>query len=190
MLKCSVCGMIINEKNYNINNSGIPEKNSLKEIKYCPFCGVPNEYLVSLDEKIIEVNDGNLDEKTEKILDHAMKLEVFNSEFYEEAALLVEDEEVKKMFLHLAKIEFVHAKIHQKMAGFQELPKLTKLDYSKYKGDGGDRDLLEMARKREMHAVEYYNKYRRDVNDENVAKIFKALSEVEKDHVEMEEEAL
>lgn len=190
MLKCRICGMIISEKNYNINSSGVPEKNTLEEIKYCPFCGVTNEYLVSLDEKTIEINSSELNKDAKKILDHAMKLEVFNSEFYAEAALLVEDEEIKKMFLHLAKIELVHANIHKKMGGFLELPKLTKLDYSKYKGEGGDRDLLELARKRELHAVEYYNKYRKDINDENVVKIFNALSEVEKDHVDMEEEAL
>ncbi|WP_138206087.1 ferritin-like domain-containing protein [Haloimpatiens lingqiaonensis] len=190
MLKCTVCGMIINEKNYNLNNRGIPEENSLENIKYCPFCGVPIEYIGSMEDAVIEVDGHNLNDDTKKILDHAMKLEIFNSEFYDAAALLVDNMEIKKMFLHLAKIEMVHARIHQKMGGFNQLPKLTKLDYKKYKGEGGDKDLLRLARKREIHAVEYYDKYSKSVEDENIVKIFKALSEVENDHVEMEEEAL
>lgn len=190
MLKCRICGMIISEKNYFLNSDAIPEKNQLEEIKYCPFCGVSSEYLDSVDKETMETNKEELNEDTIKILNHAMQLEVFNGDFYKQVENLVEDEYIKKMFNSLYKIEMMHAKIHQRMGGFKELPKLTQLNYSKYKGKGGDKDFIELAKKREIHAIEYYKKYMEKVNDLNLKKVFSALSKVEEAHVDIEEKAL
>lgn len=180
-LVCVICGMNINHNNYDLNSKGLLRSNSEEEILYCPFCGAKVEY-ISKDKDIYNIDKNNLNEETIKIIDNAMKLEVFNSDFYKKAAVLSESEEVKKTFEALSKIELMHALIHKRLGGFNELPKLADINYEKHKGD---KNLMDMAEKREIHAVEFYKKYAEKVNNEIVTKTFIALSEVEKDHIEI-----
>ncbi|MCY6484653.1 metal-iron-binding protein [Clostridium aestuarii] len=182
-LKCLVCGMKINENNYSFNSYAFINKNREDYILYCPFCGVNEVYLKEYED-VYSVDVNTLDSKTLKILDHAMKLEVFNGEFYAEASKLVKDENVKREFYDLSKIEYMHAKVHKKLGGFKELPILNKPDYTKYISD---EEFLEAASKREEHAVAYYEKYSKEICDDVVIKVFKALSDVEKEHVTLTE---
>lgn len=184
MIKCPICGMIINENNYNFNESAFLNKNEKENIIYCPFCGVSSEYL---DDSKEYLNQSVLiqDENIKMILDHAMKLEVFNYEFYEKASELAKDSEIKKLFMALSKIELMHAKIHQKLGNFNELPKLTPLDYSKYNDES---TLLKMAVKREEHAVKYYERYAPIIKNEIVSEILNALKKVETEHILLETE--
>jgi rubrerythrin len=184
-LFCKVCGMIINEKNYDVNGKAIPKENSINEILYCPFCGARIEYLVENKDEIYNVDVSELDEKTITILDHAVKLEVFNGDFYKQAAIMVDNENIKKMFEGLSRIEYVHARIHQRLGGFKELPTLTKIDYKRYDTDN---KLLELAAKREEHAVQYYKKYSKEVSSNVIVEVFNALSIVETDHVHLSRE--
>ncbi len=178
-LYCKVCGMRISEKNYHFNENSFLVKNEIDDIKYCPFCGVDKKYFSS-KEDIIVVDEGLVDEKTKKILDKAMKLEVFNGEFYEDAAKLAYSTKTQNIFMDLSRIEMMHAKIHKKIGGFDSLPKLTKPDYTKYKIDSA---LIEQANIRERHAVEFYNKYIKEVCCEEVKLILESLASVEKDHI-------
>ncbi len=181
-LKCIVCDMFVNEKNYNFNSEAFLIKNTANDIIYCPFCGAGKDYLKEDPaENILRYDADALDEKSGQILDHAVKLEVFNGEFYLKASELCEDEDVKKLFAALSRIEMTHAKIHQKLAGIKELPVLRQLDYTKY----SEYELLEMAVKREEHAVNYYKKYYNDITSVNIKKIFDSLSEVERDHISL-----
>ena len=182
---CLVCGMIINEKNYNFNRDAFSEENYLNNIKHCPFCGVSNEYFKDVKDECFEnlkLNNEILDRETLKILDHAMKLEVFNGDFYKTAAIMSEKHSVKKMFEALARMEYVHAKVHQKLGGFIQLPKLTQLNYERYKGD---ENLISLSNKREIHAVEFYDKYAKEVCSVRISNIFKALANVEKEHIDI-----
>lgn len=36
-LVCEICGMIINDKNYDYNNKAFLQENDLEYIRYCPF---------------------------------------------------------------------------------------------------------------------------------------------------------
>lgn len=173
---CSVCGMDVNDKNYDFNAASFLEKNTLEKINFCPFCGVGIEYM----EESYNLNKGIWDENTYKILDHAVKLELFNGEFYHQASNMAQREDIKKMFEALSRIEFFHAKVHQKLGNFKELPSLNKVSYSKYNNDAA---LLELAQKKEEHAVAYYEKYKKEVKDKSVVKIFEALADVEKKHI-------
>lgn len=178
-LVCSICGMRINENNIKLNERGYLDNNTIDNIKVCPFCGVSSEYLIH-NNNILNTNFNILDEKTRTILDHSLKLEIFNGDFYKEAAILAEKEEIKELFQSLSRIEYMHASIHKRLGKFDELPNLIKLDYTKYEND---KELLLIAKKREMHAVEYYKKYKRQVCSENIKIIFEALSNVEKEHI-------
>ena len=178
-MKCKICGMEINEKNYNFNELAFTNKNSINDIIYCPFCGVSKRYLSEVDE-IITVESNLLNENALKILDHAVKLELFNGDFYNTATRMAKSDEVKQIFKALAKIEIFHSKIHQRLGGFTKSPNLNKVNYDKY---DNDKALLELAKQKEEHAVAYYEKYKNEVHDNNLFKIFEALADVEKEHI-------
>ncbi|GKX29852.1 hypothetical protein SH1V18_23320 [Vallitalea longa] len=177
-MRCLICGMIINEKNYDRNSSSFIDKNTDNKIIRCPFCGVTEEYL-SDDESYIDLDKRDLDDKTRKILDIGMKLEMFNSEFYAEASKQTNNMELKKMFQDLSNVEMMHARVHKNFGGFEQLPILRKMDYTKHNTD----ELLFIeANKREKHAVEFYERYYNQV-PEAYKNIFRALADVEKEHI-------
>ncbi|KAJ51604.1 rubrerythrin [Clostridium tetanomorphum] len=181
---CTICGMIINEKNYNLNEEAFEDFNSVDNIKHCPFCGVRGIYLKELAQGEVQLLNNPVslvDSNISKILDHAMKLEVFNGDFYQKASELVNTIEIKNMFKSLAKIEFNYARIHKSLGGFKELPILREMDYKKY----DEENLIKLANKREKHAVEYYNKYSEEVSSSRLKEIFNALSKVEKEHINL-----
>lgn len=180
MFRCIICGMIINESNYALNSNAFLNKHKDKEnLFYCPFCGVGKEFIQEDLEKDLAFYE-ELDPGTVKILDHAMKLEVFNGDFYNKASRLCKDPKNKKIFQDLSRIEIMHANIHRRLIGSTELPKLADISYEKY---DNDIKLLELAKKREEHAVAYYDKYFLQIENLRIKKIFSALKEVEKEHI-------
>jgi rubrerythrin len=176
---CVICGMEINEKNYNFNKEAFINSNNKEKIMFCPFCGAPMKYLVEHGEEM-KYDRRKLNENALKIIDHAVKLEVFNGDFYKKASSMAKDENIRKMFKALSSIEYMHARIHKKIGNFKEMPVLRDMDYSKY---DSDESLLSAACKREKHAVEYYEKYGGEIHEENIIKIFKVLSGVEEEHI-------
>ncbi|MBC2580104.1 ferritin family protein [Clostridium sp. DJ247] len=180
-LICVVCGMEINKVNYSFNKEAFAQVNSPDNIKFCPFCGAVADYLIE-DGRELNYDEVNLNDNALTIIDHAIKLEIFNGDFYKKASKIVKNHETKKMFEALSRIEFMHARIHKKIGGFKVDPVLRDMDYSKY---DSDKVLLDMACKREKHAVEYYHKYEKDIEDETIKKVFEVLSSVEKEHIEL-----
>ncbi|MGH4139822.1 ferritin-like domain-containing protein [Clostridium sp.] len=178
-MRCVICGMKITTNNFGMNNLSLLEQNEREDIKYCPFCGVTAKYLKTGGEKY-RVNAESLDENTLIILDHAMKLETFNYEFYNAASKLAHSMEVKEIFVALANIERMHAIVNQNLGSFNELPKLVHIDYSKYKSD---KSLMKLAENKETHAVKFYEKYAKEVSSLIVKEAFVALAEVERNHI-------
>jgi rubrerythrin len=181
-MKCLICGMDININNYNINSKGLLVENESESIKYCPFCGVTAKYIKGGSEEIFMGHVESLNNNELVILDHAMKLEIFNSDFYKSAAVLARNDQVKETFKALSKIERMHAIVHKKLGGFKELPKLVNIDYSKHKTD---KRLMKLAEDREIHATKFYEKNAKKIVDTIVKDVFIALSEVEKDHIKI-----
>lgn len=180
-MKCSVCGKYINENNYNFNNEAFIDKNKKDSIIYCPFCGANSIYFSDLEE-VYSVNANELDKNILKIIDHAAKLEVFNGDFYLKAAKMCESTKIKSMFKSLSNIEYEHAKIHMRLGGFTKQPVIRNMDYSNY---DTDKKLIEAASVREEHAVKYYDKYSKEVNNGVISKIFEILRDVEKIHIQL-----
>lgn len=175
-VRCLICGMNINIKNYNLNSKTMVKKNEESSIINCPFCGVNSIYFDNnLD--LIEIKD--LDSNIINIFDKAMKLEIFNAQFYKEASKMAKAQNIKELFKELSNIEYMHGKIHKKLGGIKIEPKLYKPDYSKH---NTDELLLKEASKREEHAIAFYNKYMREISSEFIKDIFKALIDVEKQH--------
>lgn len=178
-MKCLICGMKVSAESYNINKHSFIDGNTDGNIVYCPFCGVGKLYL-DCENEVYRINSNNLDANESKVFDMAMKLEVFNGEFYDEASRLAKSDKVKNIFKDLSKIEFMHARIHQRLGGFNSLPKLHKPDYTRH---DTDEKLVEEANKREKHAITFYTKYSDKVSNDLVKEIFGALAEVEREHM-------
>lgn len=177
-LYCEICGMEVNINNYNFNKNALLQNNSQEVILSCPFCGVSNNYLSN--NKLSMIKSLSVDDTAINILDKAVKLEIFNGDFYKKASILAKSQKVKSLLEQLSRIEYMHSRIHMKLGGFKVTPVLMELNYDKY---NSDELLLEMANKREIHAVEFYNRYLSEVNDENIKYVFKALLSVEKEHI-------
>ncbi|KDR96761.1 Rubrerythrin [Peptoclostridium litorale DSM 5388] len=177
--KCLICGMNVNSSNIHINKNSFLNGNSFENL-YCPFCGADSPYISSEGDIFIQI-DESLDQVTLDVLDKAMKLEVFNGEFYSEASKLAKDENTKIMFDDLSNIEMMHARIHMKMGGFESLPTLTKPTY--YEKLSSDVLLIKEAHSREIHAVAFYEKNMDSVCSPKIKEVFKVLSEVEKQHI-------
>jgi rubrerythrin len=172
--------MEINNKNLNVNRAAFIGGNNEETVEFCPFCGATKQYLVEEGDNLEFYKSEELDSSTLRILDHAVKLELFNSDFYRKAAVLAEEIRIKDMFKDLARIEYIHAKIHLRLGGFTEVPKLAEISYDRYENDTS---LVEQAKLREVHAVDYYRKYMNSVCNEYVRKILKVLEAVEKEHI-------
>jgi len=181
---CKVCGMAINDKNFTINNNALPGGNSEEHYEYCPFCGAHRVYFCESREEIYAIGKDELNLKELQILDHATKLEIFNGDFYMEASIRAMNDENKVMFRELANIEYVHAKVHMKLAGTLKKPELRKIDYSRLKND---EEFIKEANTRERHAVSFYEKGIANSEDKTVKEVLKAFMEIEKDHILMTE---
>ena len=181
---CRVCGMAINEKNFAINNNALPEGNSEEHYEYCPFCGAHKRYFCEKREEIYTTDRDKLTLKELEFFDHAAKLEIFNGDFYMEASRRAMKNENKLMFRELANIEYLHAKIHMKLGGIGKKPELKKIDYDRLKNDD---EFIKEANTRETHAVSFYDKGIANSEDKTVKEVFKALMEIEKDHILMTE---
>lgn len=179
--KCMICGIELDASKYEVNKAALLKVNEENNIMVCPFCGVEEKY-ISNDGSMYFDKIKELDERTKKILENAMKLEIFNSDYYKVAAEMAQALELKTMFSDLSKIELMHAMIHKRLAGINVLPKLNKLDYSKL---DSDTLLIKNAKIREEHAIAYYNKYAAEISNIYVLEIIEALSSVEKDHIKM-----
>lgn len=182
MLICKICGMKVNENNIEINKEAFINR----DVFHCPFCGVKEEYLEEEGRPLWE-KEIILSEEETKIIDHAMKLEIFNGDFYKIASDMSKDKRIKKIFIGLSNIEYTHANIHRKILGKAELPKLSFMDYSKYETEY---KLIEQANIREHHAVSYYEKYEKKIKNEKVVEILRALGKVEIEHILLTQEII
>lgn len=175
---CTICGMKIQPKSVFMNQHTMLEKNREDRVNRCPFCGVHKEWFELLDETFEKVRHAlTLQEK--RIIENAMKLEVFNSEFYDEASKLVKDSDLAEVFRELSFIERTHAKVHMRLGGFYELPALHRPNYSNRENDTA---FVREAELREKHAIHYYGQKVCQIHQPIVKSLFEALSEVEREH--------
>ncbi len=149
----------------------------------CPFCGAKEKFIKKF--KDAEVNfDVELNEKDKANAEYALEVEISNTAFYFCAAEKVSEEEGKKLFKALGKVEAEHASVWKKILKLDSIQKGEDQCSTDYKED------LEDSHKRETKAIEFYKKAAAESENQRVKEIFEAFVEVETDHLELSEERL
>ncbi len=149
----------------------------------CPFCGAKNKYIKEFKDANVNFNV-ELNEKDKANAEKALQVEISNAAFYFCAAKKVKEEEGKKLFKALGKVEAEHASVWKKILKLDEISQGDDTCSEDYKED------LEDSHARETRAIEFYKKAAAEAENERVKEIFEALIEVETDHLKLSAERL
>jgi rubrerythrin len=149
-----------------------------QEADRCPYCGAAGKQLVSAAEWIeygkLELNEKDLDKCRT-----ALGFEVSNWTFYQCCARKAESIFTRAIFKRLAKHEMEHAELLARMMG-GEIPGFTDESCP-----DTDRDKFEEAHLREHRAIKYYLHAAAESSHPRVKEVFRALSEIEVEHLQI-----
>ena len=155
---------------------------------HCPFCGAPAEkYMVEARDWVDENREiQNLSDTSRRNLKAALQLEANNAPFYRDAYAKSGNIELQGIFKCLAKIEAEHASVIKKILKCEPPPP------QEGKGIALESDIenLKAAHKREVSATAFYKKAANEAEEPRVKKVFTALSEIETDHIKLEEQLI
>lgn len=157
-----------------------------KHPTHCPFCGAHAVYLVPIgswkdENAVVELRD--VDRAN---LETTRDLEYENTRFYRAASSAAETEELRGYFKYLAKIENEHYNVAVKLLGGQKDPSIFEPGEEK----GSDMANLEFSREKENHASKLYATFIPESESERLKTFFTALSEVEADHITLDDEEI
>jgi len=151
--------------------------------KSCPFCGAHENFFVLAKEwKLLESE--SLSEISKENLRKALELEIDNTNFYKAVSERSKDVYVSSMFKGLSKVEREHASAICKHLKIEKPDSKAGLD----KAVDSDRANIEEANRREKRAVKFYTEARNQATEEEIKEFFKALMEIESDHIILTEE--
>ncbi|MFB0526746.1 MAG: ferritin family protein [bacterium] len=149
----------------------------------CPFCGAHEDYFVLAKEwKLLQSE--SLSEISKENLRKALDLEIDNTNFYKAVSERSKDVYVSSMFKGLSKVEREHASAICKHLKIEKPDSKVGLD----KAVDSDRANIEEANRREKRAVKFYTEARSQAPEEEIKEFFKALMEVESDHIVLTKE--
>ncbi len=166
--RCEICG--------DPYIGGSPPRN-------CPFCGAKQKYIKIV--KKAKVNwDVELNETDKTNVERALQVELSNAAFYGCAEKKTDDEEGKLLFKILKKVEAEHASIWRKILKLEKTDSLNEECFIE------NNQNLEESHRREEKAIAFYRKAEKEATNKRVKEIFKALIEVEEDHLKLSEQRL
>lgn len=146
--------------------------------KSCPFCGAHENFFVLAKEwKLLESE--SLSEISKENLGKALELEIDNTNFYKAVSERSKDVYVSSMFKGLSNVEREHASAICKHLKIEKPDSKAGLD----KAVDSDRANIEEANRREKRAVKFYTEARNQATEEEIKEFFKALMEIESDHI-------
>lgn len=152
----------------------------------CPFCGAYEKYLV--DSKEYDDTgawDVDLNDTDKANSEKALGVEISNTLFYKCASKKLKELDGQKLFKILSKVEGEHASVWKKILKIDKIvwePPETCVD--NYTED------LEDSHAREERAIKFYGEAAAEASSPRVKEIFRALLEVETDHLKLSEERL
>lgn len=149
-----------------------------REPDRCPFCGAAGKYLLPA----VEYYDfGKIKMSGESFEDckKAVDLELDNASFYKACALRAETKITQAIFKRLNKQELEHAELICEVMGIEE-PDLPEI-----KCPETDDEKFREAHYREHRAIKLYLDIVARAPEQRLKDIFKALAEVESEHLKM-----
>lgn len=149
---------------------------------HCPFCGAHRERIVRAPEYPRDINDVQLTEIERDDLEASIELERSNTRFYLGMASHTDEHVLSSVYKRLAKIEAEHCELFCELAGLSE-----PLDLSVPASVSDDwcANIAESVR-REERAASLYREFAARATNERVREVFEAVSEVERDHIELD----
>ena len=167
VFRCRVCGDVYIGKHKASN---------------CPFCGAHEDYLVLAAEWKLIKSD-KLSDISKDFFKRALDLELDNTNFYKVASDKSKNIYFVSMFKGLSKIEREHASTICKHLGIEKPDSDVGLD----KAVDSDSENIQEANRREKRAVKFYNEARSQAPEQEVKEFFKALIQIESDHIHLTE---
>ena len=144
----------------------------------CPFCGAYENFFVLAKEWSL-IKPAELSDISKENLKKALELEIDNTNFYKAVSEKSKDTYVKSMFKGLSKVEREHASTICKHLKIQKPDSDIALD----KAVDSDEENIKEANRREKRAVKFYGEASKKANDPDIKEFFKALMQVESDHI-------
>jgi rubrerythrin len=128
----------------------------------------------------------NLTETDRTNLETTRELEYENTRLYRAASAEATTEELRGYFKYLAKIENEHYNVAVKLLGGEKDPSIFQPSEAK----GSDIENLNYSKEKEDHASKLYATFIPNSSNERLKSFFTALSEVEADHIELDDEEI
>ncbi|MHB8172895.1 MAG: ferritin family protein [Nitrospirota bacterium] len=153
----------------------------------CPYCGAKARYLVPTEQWVDEnLTVTGLSEISRQNLERALQLEIDNTPFYRDASARAKTMKLQGVFKGLSKVENEHASVIRKILKCEFPPP----DPANSTATDDDGENLRNAHGREIEASKFYAKSSVQASEPRVKKVFLALSEIEADHIKLENELL
>lgn len=147
----------------------------------CPYCGAHKEYLKKLED-YERLNTEDISEETRKNILKAIDLEIDNAKFYACAAQKTKDEREAAIFKRLGKIEAEHA---EALAEVIDIPEKEIPSYDKCSEEAINN--YQEAHQREERAIKSYSQFASEAEEPIIEELFRAIVEIEKDHLDLSE---
>jgi rubrerythrin len=151
----------------------------------CPFCGAHKEWIVPAEEWRY-ADDIELSPKSRKNMEEALKIEISNASFYLCVSRASNDPFIRGMFKALSKVETEHAHLHARIL---RVPKPV-IELDQRMCTALDKNSVKESLQRETDAAAHYGKFWGEAEEPRLKEVFKALVEIEGDHIALDREVL
>lgn len=149
----------------------------------CPFCGAHESYFVLAKEWSL-IKADKLSDISRENFKKALDLEINNTNFYKAVSEKSKDTYVQSMFKGLSKVEREHASTICKHLRIEKPESNIGLD----KAVDSDEENIKEANRREKRAVKFYGEAATQTPEPEIKEFFRALSQIESDHIVLTEQ--
>lgn len=149
---------------------------------HCPFCGAHAHLMVDTVDFPEDINDIDITELERNDIMQAIELERANTRFYLTMAAHRDNLKLSSAYKRLAKIEAEHCSVFCKLAG---LPKPADLMDPDIASDDWCANIDESL-VREQRASRFYAEVVTRATNDRIKEVFVAVSEIEADHIDLD----
>lgn len=145
----------------------------------CPFCGAHGRWMLGAAEWVKTGKVEMCEQSMEDCL-KAIQLEVGNAAFYKCAQKNAQTQVTQAIFKRLQKQEMEHAELLAEMAGVAE----AELPEESCAGNNDTQNLTD-AHAREQRAIQMYLQFADRAPEKRVQEVFRALADIETEHLKI-----